>query len=778
MSDAVLPIPDGDPRVVYSVVGSTTGPFPVSFPLPTDWQGSLRVKVGSIELAAGQFLFSPDTAVAGGYPSGNVTLTSAVAATTVEIWRDVPVSRAADYANGPLDFAALNSELARLTMQLQDQRLASQLAGADTFGSGTLVTANGSTNARSLADRFAQEFHVKDYGATGDGTTNDATAINAAIAAAAAVGGGRVIFGPDTYAHSATLAITTSNVILVGQGGEHSHDVGSSTPATKLKWTGANGGVQVSISATSGAGNQRLHGSAMRGIMLDGNSGLAGYGLQIRSLRFAHFSDIFALEHTVASYDISTVSELGESEDTQDCVFERLASRHSSGSSPNGDGFLLDGALDAGNTSLNTFHTCSARVVDGVAYHLKNADFNLFMRCRAQVTGTGDGIVFEGSDVEEDQARNNEFYNFSGGSSTPIVAKGSPTYDFPSKENRVLVIDQGNNTEIPTIETGATLFYSFGDSAVFAAEVVRPGGRLTLTSATPVTTSDVTAATSVYYALAEHDKISIYFGGNSRLWRQYTFAELTLALDSDSGHTGYHQSGKNFDLFVINDAGTLRLGTGPAWSSDTARGTGAGTTELARKNGVWTNAVTITIRFGSGPDDTVSIATNKATYVGTMRASANGQTEDSAAKRFVWNLYNRRVRLMKVVEGTDTWTYSTASYRQANASAANQLAYVVGMNEDAVEAEVSAMVENDTATARVAKVGIGVDSATVQGATTYDTIEVTQVTQSLGARFIGYPGLGYHFLAWLERGDGNDVQTWSGDEGGAAQTGIFGRVLG
>lgn len=67
-------------------------------------------------------------------------------------------------------------------------------------------------------------FNVKNYGATGDGATDDATAIRAAIAAAFAVGGGVVFFPPGTYMVGSTLTFpmnpTTrySNITLRGAG--------------------------------------------------------------------------------------------------------------------------------------------------------------------------------------------------------------------------------------------------------------------------------------------------------------------------------------------------------------------------------------------------------------------------------------------------------------------------------------------------------------------------------------------------------------------------------
>ncbi len=179
--------------------------------------------------------------------------------------------------------------------------------------------------------------------------------------------------------------------------------------------------------------------------------------------------------------------------------------------------------------------------------------------------------------------------------------------------------------------------------------IVPPQGRLTLTSGLPVLAADVTGAATIFYTPYLGRSVPLYDGA---AWSNNNISELSLALDLNSGHTGYHQSGKNFDLFVINDAGTLRLATGPAWSSDTARGTGAGTTELTQLNGILVNANTLAnARFGSSSGNTVSVAANRATYVGSFRASADGQTQVKFGSSAVgggeawigiWNAYNRR----------------------------------------------------------------------------------------------------------------------------------------
>src|SRR6266511_3357090 len=59
----------------------------------------------------------------------------------------------------------------------------------------------------------AQVFNVKDFGATGDGTTNDTPAINDAVVAANAAGGGIVEFPTGTYLAGGSIHLL-SNVTL------------------------------------------------------------------------------------------------------------------------------------------------------------------------------------------------------------------------------------------------------------------------------------------------------------------------------------------------------------------------------------------------------------------------------------------------------------------------------------------------------------------------------------------------------------------------------------
>ena len=84
---------------------------------------------------------------------------------------------------------------------------------------GSIASGTGAT-ARTVQVKLRDAVRVEDYGAVGDGSTNDTAAIQAAIDAVSAAGGGVLAFGPKTYIvtnTSGTACLTAkSNVWCVG----------------------------------------------------------------------------------------------------------------------------------------------------------------------------------------------------------------------------------------------------------------------------------------------------------------------------------------------------------------------------------------------------------------------------------------------------------------------------------------------------------------------------------------------------------------------------------
>jgi hypothetical protein len=286
---------------------------------------------------------------------------------------------------------------------------------------------------------------------------------------------------------------------------------------------------------------------------------------------------------------------------------------------------------------------------------------------------------------------------------------------------------------------------------------VIPNGRLTLTTVTPVLSSNVTGATSIYYTPYNGSLIPIYDGTN---WLLYNFSELTNTTTNNTTNPAACTTNSNYDLFVWVNSGTVTLSRGPAWSSDTSRGTGAGTTELQRINGLWTNKVAIT----NGP------AANKGTYVGTIRTDGSSQVNwnispaaaagGTEAKLHVFNAYNRVNFTGISLDSTGSWTYGTATWRSLDNSTSNRISYIDGLGEISVQAVLHGGVNQSSG--GIYHFGINRDSTSA----TPVLESMSQIGATNGTiicpTFFG-PSLGYHYLQAMEAaGSGISTTVYGG----------------
>lgn len=280
-----------------------------------------------------------------------------------------------------------------------------------------------------------------------------------------------------------------------------------------------------------------------------------------------------------------------------------------------------------------------------------------------------------------------------------------------------------------------------------------PRGRLTLTSVTPVLTASVLAATTIYYTpYVVGNLVPIYNGTN---FNNVVFAELSnITSNSATGKAGPAAvaNNSNYDLFVWLNSGAATLTRGPAWTSDTGRGTGAGTSELQRVNGIQTNKVAIT----NGP------GANLGTYVGTVRSNGSAQIDfqvgasaagGTAAILGVWNAYNRVMHHAAVQDSTASWSYGTNTWRAADNSNGNRISAVVGLNEDSIDVRYAVR----SASAGNGYLGIGVNSTTAPTG----LITVASATNAgVCTNYRAKPGLGFNYFQALEKADA--ATTWIG----------------
>jgi hypothetical protein len=261
-----------------------------------------------------------------------------------------------------------------------------------------------------------------------------------------------------------------------------------------------------------------------------------------------------------------------------------------------------------------------------------------------------------------------------------------------------------------------------------------PCGRLTLTTGVPVTVTDVTAATTVYYTPAGScNTISLYDG---TAWSEYAFAELSIAVPATT-NTAY-------DVFAYDNAGVVALEL-TAWTNVTTRATA-----LVLQNGVYAKTGALTRR-----------------YLGSFRTTGvSGQTEDSVTKRYVWNYYNRAERQLLKTDATVSWTYTTATIRQANAAAANQVEVMVGVQEVVIDLTLQAAAANSSGVSFAA--GIGEDSTSTfatAGQASGATID------GMFTRLVKFPAVGSHTYSWNEWSAAVGTTTWYGTTGDSTPAG-------
>ncbi len=137
---------------------------------------------------------------------------------------------------------------------------------------------------------------------------------------------------------------------------------------------------------------------------------------------------------------------------------------------------------------------------------------------------------------------------------------------------------------------------------------------------------------------------------------------------------------------------------------------------------------------------------------------------------------------MKALEATATWTYTTATLRQANAATTNQLDCVIGVAEVEVTAEVIGRCQNDQIAGQAAMlVAIGEDSTTTASSSCLFTDPVNygaSLRQIVGARLRVFPAVGHRTFVWLEASSAVGTTTWGGVNSQVYQSGIIGEVLG
>lgn len=312
--------------------------------------------------------------------------------------------------------------------------------------------------ALPVCQKLAQYVNISDFGAAGDGVTDDTVPMTNFFNSAISNPGVPHRLNKATYCISSVMpTINVSNVIIQGEGADI-HDIGSLITGTVIKWIGISTAVgpMIKISAVSGASNQRVSDVEFTGIGLNCNNGSIDYGIELISIRDSEI-DVAITNAGFAGMQIGVVAALGEAKDVQRCKIRLLARQIET---PTAFCLVCSGDATA-NTSLNEFWV-DAQITNTQAIYLVNSDNNDWYLVRAFRTSGGtatEGVSCLGGANSSERCRGERFWYYTG--TVPIhvygTSSGSPTYAVGSNGHSLFVLDTENGTPAPTIETGGDI---------------------------------------------------------------------------------------------------------------------------------------------------------------------------------------------------------------------------------------------------------------------------------------------------------------------------------
>lgn len=280
-----------------------------------------------------------------------------------------------------------------------------------------------------------------------------------------------------------------------------------------------------------------------------------------------------------------------------------------------------------------------------------------------------------------------------------------------------------------------------------------PGGRLTNVSNSPISGTSGTGSTIVYYTPYTSDLV--YLTTSTGYWRPYTLSQISTAMTALPSDTVY-------DIFLYDDAGTLTLERSTAFTSRTTR-----VDAISLRNGVYVKS--------SDPT---------RLWLGTISTRAAGQSEDTAARRFIWNAYNR---VMKSVY----WNYTSAgSFSMTTAigpitsgATPSRVEIICGSSTaETLNLFLSAAMTGSTAGGAgvTATLGFGVNTTTAYTAqrTVFQQVVNSSNQYQCATAYSLTPALGYSFISFNQNTNTASVQsiignTGSGGQGGSIMRGVY-----
>ncbi len=334
-------------------------------------------------------------------------------------------------------------------------------------------------------------------------------------------------------------------------------------------------------------------------------------------------------------------------------------------------------------------------------------------------------------------------------------------------QGKSFIADSGCTLEV---KSGGVLQLDSGSTennagSVIAANPGLPQGRLSLSSTVPVPTSDITAATTIYYLPYQGEIVPVY-NGTSWTKLDITSAGINFVLGATNMATT-----QVYDVYAVNVAGTPTL-CSMYWGANTSRSTtaagksGTANAAVTQLNGIWVNTAAIATAncYGGAAGTTaVVIPINQGTLLGSYYTSGSASTQvvcnptaasgGTAIGVYLSNAYNR---VPLVCSDSDTATSQTSTSATWAALGAGDKAQFVDSLQQVAFSYAAEAVAGGSSTGvdaqfGVACAGTGTTAPTVLGGSYGATATLANNYQTVAVHQAFYPILGLSPTCFVEK---------------------------